>query len=492
MPKMTPVPPSILRALSSALGSPIDPSKATLSSSLGGSGFTTTGYLTVFIRSRHRTNGGQDDADEEEEEEPLKFFVKTSSNGIAAREMFRGEYESLNAIADASESGDDGKSAGAFCPRGLAWGCLSDELSASGSSSAAREGRGDVSGSACESGVQKDWFLITEFVDLGGRGRGGRSFSLAKRLGKLHSIPAPCPPPSKGTGSTVATTTTDSATTANKRMFGFPVPTFCGDTKQPNRFRESWADFYAEERLLTVLKTSEARNGKDPALRQLVEMTAHTVVPRLLGDEHLGYDHEGRGEGIVPVVVHGDLWSGNAGYGRVFRNGRQAGSRPRDGSTGDGHKAQEEEDGVGAVVYDPSACYAHSEYELGIMKMFGGFGRDFFDEYHRIVPKTEPIGEYEDRLKLYELYVYTQSLPVILLLERELLTSHEQIPPSQPPRHLRGRVSLRRSVHHAESDSEVWPVITSSLLYILLAKSGRFSLYILSPCRLRSTVSSII
>jgi fructosamine-3-kinase len=64
---------------------------------------------------------------------------------------------------------------------------------------------------------------------------------------------------------------------------------------------------------------------------------------------------------------------------------------------------RKEDEGEGEVVYDPSACYAHSEYELGIMKMFGGFGSAFFEGYHRIVPKTEPVEEYEDRLRLYEL-----------------------------------------------------------------------------------------
>ena len=80
------------------------------------------------------------------------------------------------------------------------------------------------------------------------------------------------------------------------------------------------------------------------------------------------------------MVVHGDLWSGNAGRGVVG--------------------------GVGAVedvVFDPSAVYGHSEYELGIMKMFGGFGAGFFEEYHRLCPKTEPAGEYGDRVSLYEL-----------------------------------------------------------------------------------------
>jgi protein-ribulosamine 3-kinase len=56
------------------------------------------------------------------------------------------------------------------------------------------------------------------------------------------------------------------------------------------------------------------------------------------------------------------------------------------------------------MVFHPSACYAHIEYELGIMQMFGGFGGSFMREYHSLVPKTEPVEEYEDRVRLYESY----------------------------------------------------------------------------------------
>lgn len=316
---MSSVPETILNALSLPPGS-----KASLSTSGLGSGFTSTASLHAQIPVPD-TNSTEE----------RKYFIKTSSDGKSAEEMFRGEYESLNAIAD---------SVPGFCPRALAWGRL-------------------------EEGSSKKWFLATEFLDLGGRrGAGANSDStktLAYRLGKLHSTPAPI------------------ESESGKRRFGFPVPTFCGDTRQDNIYRDSWADFYAEERLLRILTTSEERNGSDPDLRKLVEKTAYEVVPRLLGDDHLGYNTDGEGDGIVPVVVHGDLWSGNADWGRIV------------GSGGD--------EGYGDVVYDPSACYGHGEFELGIMLMFGGFGARFFEEYHRVVPKTEPVAEYGDRVTLYEL-----------------------------------------------------------------------------------------
>jgi protein-ribulosamine 3-kinase len=351
-----PVPTSICRALSLSF----DPSKSTLSTSGLGSGFTTTGRIHALVPSDVSSSSGRPEEDEEEER---LYFVKTLNDGQAASDMFHGEFESLNAIADVVPG---------FCPRALAWGSLEGDDN-------------DGNGSA----KSKGFFLATQYLDLGsGRSRPsvGSSSSLATRLGKLHNTPAP---PDLETG---------------QRRFGFPVPTFCGDTRQPNRFHASWADFYANERLTMILHECERRNGKEPSLRQLVERTVRLVVPTLLANGHLGYGKNGHGSDIIPVVVHGDLWSGNAGRGRIVGHGGRSSNNKQkqaDQENGDGDEYE-----IADVVYDPSACYAHSEYELGIMRMFGGFGTAFFDAYHQIVPKTEPVDEYNDRGKLYELCVF--------------------------------------------------------------------------------------
>jgi fructosamine-3-kinase len=203
-------------------------------------------------------------------------------------------------------------------------------------------------------------FLATDFLNLGSRSRSSASTgsgpSLAVKLANLHTTPAPIPEGFK------------------TPQFGFPVTTCCGSTKQPNDYSNSWADFFANQRLRAILRSCEERQGKDRKLRELVEMTVLVVVPRLLGDDHLN-----SGKGVMPVVVHGDLWTGNHGNGSV------------------GNGQMEE------VVFDPSSCYAHSEYELGIMLMFGGYGDAFFAEYHKLKPKDEPVGEYVGRMQLYEL-----------------------------------------------------------------------------------------
>lgn len=36
--------------------------------------------------------------------------------------------------------------------------------------------------------------------------------------------------------------------------------------------------------------------------------------------------------------------------------------------------------------------------------MFGGFGSTYFSTYHKIIPKSRPVEEYDDRVELYTLY----------------------------------------------------------------------------------------
>ena len=134
---------------------------------------------------------------------------------------------------------------------------------------------------------------------------------------------------------------------------------------------------------MAILERCERNNGKDAELRKTVERTVQEVVPRLLGDGH----HGGKA-GVMPVVVHGVLWSGNHSSKGYFAS--RWGDKP-------GELGPSED-----VVYDPSSSFAHSEFEGGIMRMFGGFGSGFWREYHQYVAKTEPVGEYESRAQLYE------------------------------------------------------------------------------------------
>ena len=82
---------------------------------------------------------------------------------------------------------------------------------------------------------------------------------------------------------------------------------------------------------------------------------------------------------VDPVLMHGDLWSGNAKV---------------DSLSGE------------PVIFDPSSFYGHNEADLAIARIFGGFPGSFFSTYHKHLPKTEPSGQYGLRSDLYELYHY--------------------------------------------------------------------------------------
>ena len=58
------------------------------------------------------------------------------------------------------------------------------------------------------------------------------------------------------------------------------------------------------------------------------------------------------------------------------------------------------------------------------MRMFGGFGTSFLKEYHDLCPKTEPVDEYEDRVKLYELVSDLAPRFSIFIHCQEHTTSH--------------------------------------------------------------------
>lgn len=145
-------------------------------------------------------------------------------------------------------------------------------------------------------------------------------------------------------------------------QFGFDRPTHCGATEQDNTWNKSWPSFWADQRIGDLVK----RIG-DKELRDLEAKMREHVYPRLLDTL----------QDVKPAIIHGDLWSGNAGTDR---------------QTGE------------PIIFDPSSYYAHNEAELGIMKMFGGFSSPFFDAYHEVLPRSQPEEYYSERVQLYELY----------------------------------------------------------------------------------------
>ncbi|XP_036766665.1 ketosamine-3-kinase [Manis pentadactyla] len=144
-------------------------------------------------------------------------------------------------------------------------------------------------------------------------------------------------------------------------QFGFDVVTCCGYLPQVNDWQTDWVTFYVRQRIQPQMDLVEKGSGDREALE--LWSALQLQLPGLFRDLD-----------IVPALLHGDLWGGNVA-----------------------------EDSSGPVIFDPASFYGHSEYELAIAGMFGGFSSPFYSAYHRHIPKA--CG-FEKRLRLYQLFHY--------------------------------------------------------------------------------------
>jgi protein-ribulosamine 3-kinase len=143
--------------------------------------------------------------------------------------------------------------------------------------------------------------------------------------------------------------------------YGFEMDNYLGSTQQPNTWCSRWLDFWRDQRLGWQLELFSKKTSAEDYLLQLGDR----LMARL--DELIGEIDE------PAVLLHGDLWSGNAA-------------------------ADESGD---PIIYDPACYYGHREAELGIMRMFGGFGKRCEDAYNEVWPWEQGV---ERRIAVYRLY----------------------------------------------------------------------------------------
>lgn len=142
--------------------------------------------------------------------------------------------------------------------------------------------------------------------------------------------------------------------------FGLHSDNFIGLLPQPNGWCETWREFYAERRLLPMLKLAEER-GRMPSERRWRLMWLIESLERWVPASS------------EPSLLHGDLWHGNwlaSDRGEPY-------------------------------LIDPAVCYGDREYEMAFTELFGGFSSRFYAAYEEAYPL--PSG-YEERRPLYQLY----------------------------------------------------------------------------------------
>jgi fructosamine-3-kinase len=132
-----------------------------------------------------------------------------------------------------------------------------------------------------------------------------------------------------------------------------------GLTPQNNSWSSKWVEFFREHRLGFQLQLA-ASNGYGGDLQaggaQLLER-----LDRFFD----GYEPEAS-------LLHGDLWGGNWG-------------------SCDGEP----------VIFDPAVYYGDRETDLAMTRLFGGFGRAFYEAYEASAPLA---AGHRARCDLYQLY----------------------------------------------------------------------------------------
>ncbi|XP_050441953.1 fructosamine-3-kinase-like isoform X2 [Adelges cooleyi] len=148
--------------------------------------------------------------------------------------------------------------------------------------------------------------------------------------------------------------------------FGFHINTSCGFILQDNTWTDDWITFITERRLQQQIDLLSKTKSECPLKKKIVD----DYWPRLKLKIPKLFD----GIKVMPSLLHGDLWSGNAAL---------ATPKP--------------------AIFDPAAFYGHSEYDLAITTMFGPFPKGFYKAYYEKIPKPEG---YDAREKLYQLFHY--------------------------------------------------------------------------------------
>ena len=144
---------------------------------------------------------------------------------------------------------------------------------------------------------------------------------------------------------------------SNPKMFGFPVEGFIGTTDQKKGLEDNWIDCFLNLRIIPQLLSLKSRILD----KEIINKVKEKIKSELLNHKP------------VKSLVHGDLWSGNAGMDKSGKG----------------------------VIFDPASWWADNEVDIAMTKLFGGFRKEFYEEYHKVFPIK---NGFEKRIIIYNFY----------------------------------------------------------------------------------------
>ncbi|ABV51452.1 Conserved hypothetical protein [Prochlorococcus marinus str. MIT 9215] len=144
---------------------------------------------------------------------------------------------------------------------------------------------------------------------------------------------------------------------SNPKVFGFPVEGYIGTTEQKKGWEDNWMDCFLNLRIIPQLLSLKSNTLDKETISKVKEKIKSELI-----------NHN-----PINALVHGDLWSGNAG---IDKSGK-------------------------GVLYDPASWWADNEVDIAMTKLFGGFRKEFYEEYHRIFPRKKG---FEKRIIIYNFY----------------------------------------------------------------------------------------
>ncbi len=144
--------------------------------------------------------------------------------------------------------------------------------------------------------------------------------------------------------------------------YGFDHDNHIGRTPQSNRWCDDWVGFLTEHRLGPQLAMATHRglldSGAAASVQSIIDRLDR-LVPR----------------SPTPSLLHGDLWSGNA---LPLADG-------------------------GVAVLDPACWYGDAWFDIGMMRLFGGFPEACFAVWQEMLPDRAQAAERVGIAQLYHL-----------------------------------------------------------------------------------------